>query len=361
MSEQHAHVVYTKLLLARGHGYPLWIPEPDYTLPPEYIDKGICVGDVVIIRDDGGFDFLFNIFLEADHPINRDRVPPRFEPLHVSNLTTRTIYLQHGRRSSVTSSLVATHSIAAGGSASVPLIAGGGGGVEFTISKEQAAILVLPGGATRFDTNHPSLMRNYALEHAHEWYEFVNGPTQGREALNGSLVLVSGCDKAAAWGSAAMSRPSAEYSIKVTFSFPGVAEGQLALGSSWTTQLWTTTRLFPDVPGLAFDPSKENQGVFIRGFTISVRERKRVSKVLPVPWRSDVQLAKLSRPLPNISSKAPYSLSPPISGPAWGTQGTSDRGYLQKDDLTKLISSIVESHLDDVENPSLSSPSTVRF
>ncbi len=123
MSEQHAHVVYTKLLLARGHGYPLWIPEPDYTLPPEYIDKGISVGDVVMIRDDGGFDFLFNIFLEADHPVNRDRVPPRFEPLRVSDVNpTRTIYLQHGRRSSVTSSLVTTLSIAAGGSATIPFV-----------------------------------------------------------------------------------------------------------------------------------------------------------------------------------------------------------------------------------------------
>ncbi len=207
--------------------------------------------------------------------------------------------------------------------------------MEFTISKEQAAILVLPEGATRFDTNRPSLMRNYALEHAREWYEFVNGPTQGREALNGSIVLVSGCDKAAAWGSAAMSRPSADHSIKLTFSFPGVAEGQIALGSSWTTQLCTTTRLFPDVSALAFTSLRENQGVFIRGFTISVREKSRVSRVLPVPWRPDVQLAKLSKPLPDISSRAPYSRSPPISGPAWGTQGTSDRGYLGKDDLVR--------------------------
>lgn len=178
-------------------------------------------------------------------------------------------------------------------------------------------------------------MRNYALEHAHEWYEFVNGPIQGREALNGSLVLVSGCDKAAAWGSAAMSRPSADRSIKLTFSFPGVAEGQIAFGSSWTTQLWTTTRLFPDVSGPGFAPLKENLGVFIRGFTISVREKNRVSRVLPVLWRPDVQLAKLSKPLPDISLRAPYSRSPPVSGPAWGTQGTPDRGYLKKDDLVR--------------------------
>ncbi len=61
MPDPRAHAIYTKLLLRRGHGYPLWIPESDYNLPDAYRDKGVSVGDLGILTDDGGFDFLFNV------------------------------------------------------------------------------------------------------------------------------------------------------------------------------------------------------------------------------------------------------------------------------------------------------------
>ncbi len=80
MPEQHAHVLYTKLLLSRGHGYPLWTPEPDYSLCPAYVERGICVGDVGIIRDDGGFDFIFNAFLKPTILFTKAAYPLIFRP-----------------------------------------------------------------------------------------------------------------------------------------------------------------------------------------------------------------------------------------------------------------------------------------
>ncbi len=123
MPEQHAHVLYTKLLLSRGHGYPLWTPELDYSLCLAYVGRGICIGDVGIIRDDGGFDFIFNAFLEADDPVHEGGVPPNFSPLHTEAPNPiRTIYFQHPRDSSVRSSHVSVKSVTLEASAEVPCV-----------------------------------------------------------------------------------------------------------------------------------------------------------------------------------------------------------------------------------------------
>jgi hypothetical protein len=50
-------------------------------LPVEYRRQGISIGDVGIITSTGTFDFLFNIFLPANHPINIGNVPQTFSPL----------------------------------------------------------------------------------------------------------------------------------------------------------------------------------------------------------------------------------------------------------------------------------------
>jgi len=74
--------IYYRQLAVKGRGSPLWIPEPNDRLPIEYRRKGICVGDVGIITDYGGFDFMFNICLPHDHPINPDDLPDSFVPLY---------------------------------------------------------------------------------------------------------------------------------------------------------------------------------------------------------------------------------------------------------------------------------------
>jgi len=64
-----------------GMGFPLWFPEPGRRLPVEYRMKGVSIGDVGLITPDGAFDYLFNICLPRDDPVNVNRVPENFVPL----------------------------------------------------------------------------------------------------------------------------------------------------------------------------------------------------------------------------------------------------------------------------------------
>ncbi|PBK66352.1 hypothetical protein ARMSODRAFT_856095, partial [Armillaria solidipes] len=190
-----------------GHGYPLWIPEPDYSLPDAYRDKGVSVGDLGILTEDGGFDFLFNICVDADGPVNQGHVPPQFEPLRFPQRDPiRKVMSLHRKNSSVTSAHVSTTEISVEGSAELPAISSfvaGGGGVEFSTSKAEAAILMLPDGGNRYDTKHRSLFQQYATKNALSWYIYVNSLDHlARQAPNGSLYLVTGCDKARSWGTA---------------------------------------------------------------------------------------------------------------------------------------------------------------
>lgn len=71
--------LYSRLLLSKGAGYPLWLPEPYDDLPAEYKETGVAIGDVGTITSDGAFDFVFNICVPRDDPINSVGVPEGFE------------------------------------------------------------------------------------------------------------------------------------------------------------------------------------------------------------------------------------------------------------------------------------------
>jgi len=74
--------IYYRHLAVKGRGSPLWQTEPSSNLPNIYRRRGIAVGDVGIITASGGFDFMFNICLPADHPINQEGLPADFSPLY---------------------------------------------------------------------------------------------------------------------------------------------------------------------------------------------------------------------------------------------------------------------------------------
>lgn len=86
-----AAAVYAEQLLPKGHGYPLWIPEPDTP------HDEVRIGDVGYIWE-GSFCTLFNATLPESHHVNRNGVPEGFAMLEFSTefLRTRELYLPDG-------------------------------------------------------------------------------------------------------------------------------------------------------------------------------------------------------------------------------------------------------------------------
>jgi hypothetical protein len=74
-----ASETYQRLLLPKGHGFPIYFPGLFDSLPTACRDRGVSIGDVGIITEDGGFDFLFNVCLPDNHAVNIGRTPPSFE------------------------------------------------------------------------------------------------------------------------------------------------------------------------------------------------------------------------------------------------------------------------------------------
>lgn len=64
-----------------SRGYPLWIPSPSTSLPIVNRKLGVSLGDVGVFTRNAGFDYLFNIFHDATHPINAAvGIPEGFVP-----------------------------------------------------------------------------------------------------------------------------------------------------------------------------------------------------------------------------------------------------------------------------------------
>ncbi|KAF9030964.1 hypothetical protein BDZ89DRAFT_1064289 [Hymenopellis radicata] len=353
MSDQRAHVVYRKLLLRNGHGYPLWIPDPDANLGAACRARGLSIGDVGLLTQDGGFDYLFNILAGAHDPINGGEVPPDFVPLRLTAChPIRKIERMHREWSAVTSARVSKKALHAEASVDTPYVGclGGGCGFEFSTSSEEAAVLVLPHGSTRYDVLNKSAFERYAAEHAASWYEYVNDPDHlGRQAVNGSLYLVTGCDKTASWGTAAVSKPDDTRAVSLTFSTCGFGQGSVAFRSSWSTQLGAETRVFPQ-DGAEIDTALENQCVFIRGFTISVRENRMMQRML-----GSVQFSRISGSskdeLPTFGSRIPFGYSSgsssSSSSPASSRPGSSNKSMSRPTSARAGIPNKVEEEVED--------------
>ncbi|KAK1230341.1 SCF ubiquitin ligase complex subunit cdc4 [Marasmius sp. AFHP31] len=260
--------VYCRTLYTRGNGLALWVPEPNGDLPPEYRTTGIRVGDVGLVTADGCFDFLFNVCVPNDDPINQyNGVPPGFEPLAWDGSTNSTEYdLDIEAQVSM-----------------LGLPIGGGGGIGVMFSKEAGAV-VMPGvnGADRTDASNKAIFLEYAFRNGESWYRFVNGEL-GREADNGELYLITGFDKTNSWENAVIYNRSSTNSFSLAFTTGGLGgEGRLRL-SKTTSNGASLSHRYPS------DESLYNQSLFIRGFRISVRQGVRSR------WGSKVKVVSTYR------------------------------------------------------------------
>jgi hypothetical protein len=153
--------------------------------------------------------------------------------------------------------------------------------VEISASSKEAAVLLLPDGASRANLRPLNKFRNYAVKHAQRWYEFVNGSLE-RRVENGDLYLVTGTDKSSSWSIAAVENQSEDcrISLKLKAAQVGVAQTSCL----WE---WETASSFADSgPRRPLEEQSwgENQTVFLRGYKVTIRSMplKKSAKALSI-------------------------------------------------------------------------------
>ncbi|KAF8145412.1 hypothetical protein K438DRAFT_545981 [Mycena galopus ATCC 62051] len=246
---------YCKHLLRQCRGTPLYLPGPQVNLPAEYRSSGVAIGDVGRVTPEGGFDFLFNIYLPAHHPINA-KVPHDFVPLLPYDLDD-----------------VAHNDFDPGNYVSSPSVTDinsgfpefPGGEFIFNCVGPDGALLALPHGAHLEKLENLESMRRYAAKHAESWYKHVNGE-RGRGLVNGSLYLVTGCEKARSWGMASFQDVSLQTEFQLSFRPTTDAHNRYRYR-------WQGTRSHRKQADSPPDGTPLNQTIFIHAFAISVYER----------------------------------------------------------------------------------------
>lgn len=77
--------LYARSLLSSGNGFGLYVPNGGQGRPQGHLDgKVALLGDVGQIDPNGFFDFSFNIFFDANHPIQWEELPQNFRPISPS-------------------------------------------------------------------------------------------------------------------------------------------------------------------------------------------------------------------------------------------------------------------------------------
>jgi len=182
-------------------------------------------------------------------------------------------------------------------------------GLVFETSAKEGAVLTMPQGAVALDLENIPLFREYVAANVEKWYKFVNG-VRGREAKNGDVRLVIGCDKTTSWGIAAISNVTQQKASQLKFKILQEPSAK----SSTTTYTWehsgmAEVRVGPDVkeinalrngeadPFHANPTSEEefsNQCLFVRTLNATLSDEA---------WKE----LNDSLGLPNVLDSSPFS------------------------------------------------------
>ena len=265
-------------------------------LPIPYRAQGVRLGDVGIFTENGGFDFLFNVCVPKDDPINPTKLPENFipisppvDPTHIRKFAEFSpgSYLAS---SSVAESRTAESSYVLVYSNFLNLLVNVLSGLIFESSASEGAILTMPEGAYSEDLSNFSRLRQYIATHAEDWSKFVNGP-RGCEAQNGDLHVVVGCDKTTSWGMAtfADSSLSQETNFRLKFSALGEQQSQHNAGNKymWEHSGVAEVRVGPgrgenEELGETDSNRLRNQSLFLRTLNVTLSE-KVWEEIFPLP------------------------------------------------------------------------------
>ncbi|KIM76680.1 hypothetical protein PILCRDRAFT_12564 [Piloderma croceum F 1598] len=286
-----AYETYANALITKGHGHPLWEPDPGEYAP-------VDLGDVGYLRK-GAFVKLFNASKDIYDYSNRSGLPRGHRPLFIRDILRQTPLAKAPE-------YISSEGVQKKG-AELAVTAGtfwqAGGGFSFECSHQQGALLIMGGDAYREDASNQLDFSEYIIKHHRSWLDFAH--SLGCDLSLSDLILVDGCDKTSEWACAAWSGKSSS-SLRLNFvaGAPGIADGTACLWGQWDssesldknvgprplippvtgqdTTLPLTSQsseamsiddppLHPHAPLSPSVPHLFNQCVFVRGFQISDR------------------------------------------------------------------------------------------
>ena len=150
-------------------------------------------------------------------------------------------------------------------------------GLTFESSASDGAILAMPDGAFQEDLCNLPKLRDYVARHAANWYKFANGP-RGREAQNGDLRVVVGCDKTTSWGMATFANTSSAQQSNFRLSFrPLQSQFNTGAAYAWEHSGAAEVKVGPE-PGdneeLGETPTNQlrNQCLFMRNLSVTLSD-----------------------------------------------------------------------------------------
>ncbi len=144
-------------------------------------------------------------------------------------------------------------------------------GFTISTSVREGGILVLPDGASREDfTPHPSLLK-YVEANAANWYRYINKNLRGeaQASPNGSLYLITGCDKTRSVSCVAIPIGPDTAGDQVELQYKQGNEGRPWSSNSRARIRRVDAEANPDA----------SYGVFLRGIRISLSARSWSSKM----------------------------------------------------------------------------------
>ena len=190
----------------------------------------------------------------------------------------------------------------------------------------------MPDGAISHDLENLPRFREYVTANVERWYRFINGP-RGREAKNGDVRLVIGCDKATSWGIATLTGMTQHSQLKFKPLDAQSSRGSRSCGYTWEYSGTAEVRAGPDQEEIdelrREDPDDtrdkyRNQCLFVRTLNITLHDLawenlNREIGIGYVPNSSTEHGTGTTSLSPSASSSS--SISQPTSSP-FGNFGT---------------------------------------
>ena len=143
----------------------------------------------------------------------------------------------------------------------------------------------MPEGAYSEELSNFSSFRDYLVSHVVDWYKFIIGPC-GREARNGDIRVVVGCDKTTSWGMATFSNYESSLSQDPKFLLKFcVLDGQQSHRNPGSKYIWEHSgdasaelRMGPrrgenDELGETDSNRLQNQCLFLRTLNVTLTDK----------------------------------------------------------------------------------------